>query len=103
MKCPIQVNLICQCCVRMWAVITLAKDIDFHWALWYGKCPRSLVELLHDRYSVLHESISESITFNVKITMIRQCKCREVQNRCREVITLIDCGTLEMNFVFLLA
>ena len=36
MKCPIQGNVICQCCVRMWAAIPLAKDIDFSWALWYG-------------------------------------------------------------------
>ncbi len=26
----------------MWAIIPHAKDIDFPWALWYGKCPRSL-------------------------------------------------------------
>ena len=42
MKCPIQGNFICQGCVRMWAAIPLAKDIDFAWALWYRKCPRSL-------------------------------------------------------------
>ncbi len=27
--------------VSMWAVIPLAKDIDFSWILWYWKCPRS--------------------------------------------------------------
>ena len=42
-KCPIQGNLICQCCVRMWAAIPNAKDIDFSWARWYGNCPRSFI------------------------------------------------------------
>ena len=26
----------------MWVIIGHTHDIDFLWALWYGKCPRSL-------------------------------------------------------------
>ena len=37
-------NCLCQCSRRMWTVISHAKDIDFTWALWYGKCPRSFAD-----------------------------------------------------------
>ncbi len=31
-----------QCSLRMWAYIPHEKDINFVWAIWYGKEPRSL-------------------------------------------------------------
>ncbi len=58
--CP---NFICQCCARMWAAIPLAKDIDFSWALWYGKCPRSFV--CGHTYETTNEDIIRGNEFNL--------------------------------------
>ncbi len=45
----------------MRAVITLAKDTDFHWALWYGKCPRSFDNfIIMENYKALKRCYSHN-------------------------------------------
>ena len=49
----------------LWAVITLAKDIDFHWALCYGKYPRSFASNVTGKSGLKIEREGEGVKLSL--------------------------------------